>query len=80
MIRIDHAAFAALLPRLDAERTNRIYCEALICEYGEVPSTVLIGYVGKQLIHSDHTRQLTMWGKVIAPVTPLLPRRQYGEP
>lgn len=70
-----------VLARLDAQRKDRIYREALIREYGEVPSFVLLSYVCKQLYHRDGTRQLTMFGRVIAtvPPHPLLPPRQYGE-
>lgn len=71
---------AAFLSRLDAERTDRLYREALIREYGEVPSPVLLALAGKQLILPDRTKQLTMWGRVIATVPPLIPNRQYGEP
>ena len=68
------------IARLDAGRTDHIYREALIRDYGEVPSVVLLNYVGKQLCHRDGTRELTMFGRVIATVPPLFPPRQYGEP
>lgn len=70
----------AFLSRLDAARTDRIYREALTQEYGEVPSPVLLHYVGGQNVLPCHTRQLTMFGRVIVTVPPLLPSRQYGAP
>lgn len=70
----------ARLMYLDAARTDRIFREALTREYGEVPSPVLLHYAGGQNILPDRTRQLTMFGRVIATVPPLIPSRQYGEP
>ncbi len=69
-----------VIARIELRRVRATCREALIREYGEVPSPVLLSYVGKQLCLPDGTRQLTMWGRVIATVPPLLPKRQYGEP
>lgn len=74
------ATYLRLLGRPDVEHLGRIYREGLIREYGEVPSPILLSYVGGQRCLPDGTRQLTMWGRVIATVPPFFPKRRYGEP